>query len=303
MNKIIKQAFTLIELLVVIAIIGILSGLIVVTMSGVTQKANIAKAQIFSNSLRNALMLNIISEWKFDELTTAVDGTTVRDSWGVNNGILDINSISADTTNKVKSGSDCVSGKCLFLDGIDDYIDIATSSTLKPVDYITLSGWAHSDNWGGIGDSRLLSCTEAGGYNIAFNGDAINSLASIRRNGSYATITYSLNVLSNGWHFFTATYDGRYFKTYIDGSLAGTPNDAGANYPIQYTYNNSLIIGGESSSGTGAGMGFFQGEIDEVRVYNAAIPASQVKEQYYAGLNKLLTNGSISGKEYVSMVK
>ena len=52
MNKFIKQAFTLIELLVVIAIIGILSGLIVVSMSGVTQKATIAKAQVFSNSLR-----------------------------------------------------------------------------------------------------------------------------------------------------------------------------------------------------------------------------------------------------------
>jgi prepilin-type N-terminal cleavage/methylation domain-containing protein len=58
MKKTVSIAFTLIELLVVIAIIGILSGLIVVTMNGVTQKANIAKAQVFSNSLRNALMLN-----------------------------------------------------------------------------------------------------------------------------------------------------------------------------------------------------------------------------------------------------
>jgi prepilin-type N-terminal cleavage/methylation domain-containing protein len=54
MNELIKKAFTLIELLVVIAIIGILSGLIVVSMGGVTQKANIAKAQVFSNSLKNA---------------------------------------------------------------------------------------------------------------------------------------------------------------------------------------------------------------------------------------------------------
>jgi prepilin-type N-terminal cleavage/methylation domain-containing protein len=63
MNKLLRQAFTLIELLVVIAIIGILSGLIVVSMSGVTQKANIAKAQVFSNSLRNSLMLIIVGEW------------------------------------------------------------------------------------------------------------------------------------------------------------------------------------------------------------------------------------------------
>ena len=49
MHKIKQLAFTLIELLVVIAVIGILSGLIVVSMSGVTNKATIAKAQVFSN--------------------------------------------------------------------------------------------------------------------------------------------------------------------------------------------------------------------------------------------------------------
>ncbi|MDD5569203.1 MAG: prepilin-type N-terminal cleavage/methylation domain-containing protein [Candidatus Pacebacteria bacterium] len=45
MHKI--KAFTLIELLVVIAIIGILSGLIIVGMSGATQKATIAKRRLF----------------------------------------------------------------------------------------------------------------------------------------------------------------------------------------------------------------------------------------------------------------
>jgi prepilin-type N-terminal cleavage/methylation domain-containing protein len=78
MNKLFFKAFTLIELLVVIAIIGILSGLIVVTMSGVTAKATIAKGQVFSNSLRNALMLNLAAEYRLDG--------NANDSWGSNNG-------------------------------------------------------------------------------------------------------------------------------------------------------------------------------------------------------------------------
>jgi len=85
MNKLLKQAFTLIELLVVIAIIGILSGLIVVSMGNMNQKATIAKAQVFSNSLRNSLMANIVSEWKMDEGS----GATVNDTWGgLNNSTL-----------------------------------------------------------------------------------------------------------------------------------------------------------------------------------------------------------------------
>ncbi|MFA5432383.1 MAG: type II secretion system protein [Candidatus Paceibacterota bacterium] len=124
-------AFTLIELLVVIAIIGILSGLIVVSMSGVTQKANIAKAQVFSNSLRNSLMLNIVGEWKFDDLSEAKDNASILDSWGaVNSGTLDTNLVVADTTDKLKLGTDCVSGKCLYFDGTNDYVSIPQNATL-----------------------------------------------------------------------------------------------------------------------------------------------------------------------------
>jgi prepilin-type N-terminal cleavage/methylation domain-containing protein len=43
MNKTIRTAFTLIELLVVIAIIGILSGLIVVSMNASVNSANDTK--------------------------------------------------------------------------------------------------------------------------------------------------------------------------------------------------------------------------------------------------------------------
>jgi prepilin-type N-terminal cleavage/methylation domain-containing protein len=142
----IKTAFTLIELLVVIAIIGILSGLIVITMSGTTQKATIAKAQVFSNSLRNSLMMNIIGEWKFDELTTAIDGTAIQDSWGgVNNGTLDTNSVAADSTDKLRSGTDCISDKCLYFDAVDDYIDCG-SNNLNNIEKVTISAWIKRNN-------------------------------------------------------------------------------------------------------------------------------------------------------------
>jgi hypothetical protein len=42
---------------------------------------------------------------------------------------------------------------------------------------------------------------------------------------------------------------------------------------------------------------------DDVRIYNAVIPISQIKEQYYAGLNKLLANGAITKDEYLLRAK
>jgi len=64
MNK--NKSFTLIELLVVIVIIGILAGVIMISTSSSIDKANFAKAQTFSNTVQEELLLNLVSEWTFD---------------------------------------------------------------------------------------------------------------------------------------------------------------------------------------------------------------------------------------------
>jgi len=55
-------------------------------------------------------------------------------------------------------------------------------------------------------------------------------------------------------------------------------------------------------AGTGSAS-YFNGLIDDVRIYNAVIPISQIQEQYYAGLNRLLANGNISIEEYNQKIK
>jgi len=64
MNKLTKQAFTLIELLVVIAIVGILSGLIMISMNGSFTLANDAKRKASINTLKKALMYYGVSNGK-----------------------------------------------------------------------------------------------------------------------------------------------------------------------------------------------------------------------------------------------
>ncbi len=75
-----KKGFTLIELLVVIAIIGVLSSIVLVSLSGARERAKIARAQQFSDSLRGGLQHSIISWWKFDENA----GNKAYDNWGGN---------------------------------------------------------------------------------------------------------------------------------------------------------------------------------------------------------------------------
>jgi len=62
-----EKSFTLIELLVVIVIIGILAGVIMISTSSSIDKANIAKSKVFSENIKDNLILNLTSEFKFDD--------------------------------------------------------------------------------------------------------------------------------------------------------------------------------------------------------------------------------------------
>ncbi|MFA5432209.1 MAG: LamG-like jellyroll fold domain-containing protein [Candidatus Paceibacterota bacterium] len=294
MNKLIKQAFTLIELLVVIAIIGILSGLIVVSMSGVTQKANIAKAQVFSNSLRNSLMLNLVSEWKFDTsiLTDrpTIDADVV-DTWGgVNNGTIPA-SPSIPTT---KTSSSCVNGSCLSFDGSDDYVNIVSSSNLKIADTLTMSAWIRSDVIPSSAWQCVFGKRTASWYGYMLTLQTNGKVGAYVANGSEYQVYSDSSIIPNTWYYIVGTYNGNNLKLYINGisqldikvaSLNGSSN------------TNDMTIGVDPAGGNQ-----FDGLIDEVRLYNAAIPTSQIKEQYYLGLNNLLINGNISQEEYSNKI-
>ena len=100
-----KKSFTLIEILVVIVVIGILSAFILVGMSSISSKANIARSQAFANSLDNALLLSRTSQWKLDG--------NINDSWGINTGTWYGATGGNNLAVNYRSSSECVSGQCL----------------------------------------------------------------------------------------------------------------------------------------------------------------------------------------------
>jgi prepilin-type N-terminal cleavage/methylation domain-containing protein len=293
MNKLIKQAFTLIELLVVIAIIGILSGLIVVSMSGVTQKATIAKAQVFSNSLRNSLMLNLISEWRLDENT----GTSTADSWsGGSTGTLVGTTLPVWTT-------DCVNGSCLQFSG-DDYVNFGNKPSLSMgLGDATVSLWIKFDNAVAPASSEtLVTCgalsnTNAGfpGYWIVRSGST-TILCGYFSDGTAGRLGGSLSdsgsLVADSWYNIVVVFNrDSVITAYINGISTGVTKSISAQQGVIMNYMN-YEIGAYNLNNPLAG------KIDEVRIYNAIMPTSQIKERYYAGLNKLLVSGGITSKEY-----
>ncbi len=291
-----QLAFTLIELLVVIAIIGILSGLIVAGMSGAVNSAKIAKSKVFATSLRDALLGNLVSEWKFD-------GTTADGSPATNNDVLDTwnhtnNGDVGAHQPTVKTGSNCVSGSCLQFDGTDDYVDCGSGSSLNITDAITISAWVKR---GAIssGSTAYTVVRKGGQTNIVLDYCLVFGTGNNLNFGASKTTTTISSIASSdaitsttNWYYFVGTFDGTNRKLYINGVLVNVSGGASSNTNVSNFYI------GQKSDGTQ----LFNGLIDDVRIYNAAMPTSQIKENYYAGLNKLLAKNELTIKEYKDRV-
>ncbi|MFA5071966.1 MAG: prepilin-type N-terminal cleavage/methylation domain-containing protein [Candidatus Paceibacterota bacterium] len=278
MPQIIRKAFTLIELLVVIAIIGILSGMIVISMGGVTNKATIAKTQVFSNSLRNSLMANIIGEWKMDEGS----GTAANDSWSKNNngtlsGFADTTAGYGDThTSGWMSSSNCISGTCLKFDGVDDYVSLssAISTTAR-----TQAGWFYFSQVATVKGGQISTFSNLYQHNA-------NNYLYINSTGDY----FNAGITTAGWYHLALVFSDKTNDAnavlYVNGVVKNINQQTGVHTIPVVSY-----IGVPSTA-------TLLGYADDVRIYDTVIPTSQIQEQYYAGLNSLLASGQITKQEY-----
>jgi hypothetical protein len=71
------------------------------------------------------------------------------------------------------------------------------------------------------------------------------------------------------WVHLAATYDGQNQRLYVDGTLVATKAQTG----LILASNGALRIGGNSIWGQ-----FFQGKIDEIRIYNKALTIDKIQK-------------------------
>ena len=294
-----NKSFTLIEILVVIVVIGVLSAFILVGMSSITNSANIAKGKTFANSLRNSLLMNLISEWKFDG-TGVADGQPAtiaytQDNWRTNNGAI------IGHEPDVKSGTNCVSGSCLqFTSANSDYLDCAEGN--NAFDFgtgnFTVSAWINvysksgTSDWRGIVGKNASTDTDANTPFILWYYYGGNNKAYFYiGNGATSVGTSTQTVSLNKFAYVVFSVDASYIRPYLN-SVNGT-NVARTINPV--ANDLSLFIGKGRDPSVNY---YFDGIIDEVRIYNEALSTSQIKQNYYLGLNNLFKSQGITLNEF-----
>jgi len=149
------------------------------------------------------------------------------------------------------------------------YINVPNSMSLNSMNQITITAWFKTS----IDTTRILSkrgATPNSGYMIYTSVDK-KLYVGISISNTFRNVAGSI-VTDGLWHFGVGTYDGYMIKMYVDGVLRGS----GAFTGSIDTNLNILSIGNEQLY---ANL-FYNGNIDDVRIYNRALNASEIKEQY-----------------------
>lgn len=181
--------------------------------------------------------------------------------------------------------------------GTNSYINVGRGGMVR--DEITVNIWGYMDDWTKY-NSRLISCTEGGGWNFEpVSGGKIHfALGTGNTSNTYKSPTgYTLSELSSGWHMFTGTYDGFTVKQYVDGILNTSIDAYTTKTMIFYNANNSIIIGAEAGGGSSTAGGFFNGYLSDLRIYATALSESDL-QSLYNNSGFLDSSGNIYATEY-----
>lgn len=170
-----------------------------------------------------------------------------------------------------------VSGQALFCDGTSTRGTAAHDSTLNP-SQITVSLWVKAPDphlAASVGVtilSKLISASN-NGYQLWVDGSLISFFYGNGPGLSYCYTDVN-TVLDNGWHSIVCTADNNGTKMYFDGTMACSASWQGT--PGAPTQTCPLAIG----CGTGLNLapnGFFNGTIDDVRIYNRVLTSEEIK--------------------------
>ena len=199
---------------------------------------------------------NLAAYWKFDEGS----GTTAFDKTGNGNDGVFVGDPKW-VTGKL--------GGALEFNG-DDYLNCGNGPSLQIRDELTMAFWfkvdAFQNTWEAFmakGDDSYRASRGDGSGNATHLGISGTSVG-----GGNGWFNGTIIVTDGQWHHYAATYDGTAGRIYIDGVLDVT--SPGTGRINQSTYD---FLIGENQQAQGR---FFNGLLDEVRLYNRALTEVEI---------------------------
>jgi len=197
-----------------------------------------------------------VGAWGFDEGS----GTNVADSSG--------NSNTGTVTNATWAAAGKF-GKALTFNGSNAYVSIPDSPSLDLTTGLTVEGWVNPSVSGG--GFRTLLVKERPGdlvYGLYANSDSNRPQSQVTVGGTAKLLDGTAAIPTGTWTHVAFTYDGTTERLFVNGTQVSSVAVSGG---AILTSNNPVKIGGNAIWGE-----WFNGMIDEVRVYNRALSAAEI---------------------------
>lgn len=312
-----RQSFTIVELLIVIVVISILAAITTVFYGNIRYRSQVASLSAEVNQVRKQLETYKIEngevypatateaeletnplstiEYEYNEtnerycLTVSQYGISrfvtshslgpaagscigLVGWWPMNESAEDLSTTGNATTVAgaiPAPGQNSQSGAYSF-NGEGDYISCGTDIALRPTTAVTLSAWIYLNN-DASGRSGIVNYGN-GGYWLAVtpmkNAALYMSDTAIENTGAFPT---------GSWHHLAGSYEDGNLAIYIDGEVVETSSIIKGNIE-NYGATECLIGSVKQAAGN-----YFEGSIDDVRIYDRYLTQEEVRDIYREG--------------------
>jgi hypothetical protein len=180
--------------------------------------------------------------------------------------------LATSATPKVLAGDN--GGSSLNFDGTNDYVQVPNSSSLlMGSNDFTLEAWIKSSS---TSEQRIVSkfIYNGPGYQLSFNDGFGNVQA--RTSSSSVTAVATTNIADGNWHHVAGVKNGSTLTIYVNGtaenSIGGSTGSTDG--------SNPLYIGAFTGISN-----YFNGSIDEVRVWNDARTADEIRAHMFTSFS------------------
>ena len=218
-----------------------------------------------------------ISYWKFDEGsgTLAADLGTSGFSGNIVGPVY--------TTGKY--------GNALSFDGTNDYVTLAGTTAYDNMGAITISAWINPASTGENGNGRILA-KSAGtnlpsmGWSFYLTNEVTNGIKfAVDHTSAHLEHASVANAITlNQWQFVAVTWDGS--ATAANAHIYVNGNEVGYSVADNAVGTRASDIGKALYIGNNPALSrTFKGNIDDVKVYNRVLSASEITNLYSNGGN------------------
>jgi hypothetical protein len=218
-----------------------------------------------------------IAHWKMDEC----QGISIKDwSGNRNNGTLTLGASGQTSAGTCVSNADTAwyngrngkFGASLNLDGINDQVNLGNPAIINGLansNQITVTGWINMNAL----DNKIQTIAQKGAdehYGFWLGPDIRNHTVWWEigdGSASFRNCAPGFKFGSGIWYHLTGTYNGSQSKVYVNGKLLTT-----CTYNLAMVFdNNDLLLGRDILWNSNS-------QLDDVRIYNYALTAEQVKQ-------------------------